>query len=57
MGQLSQLDTIGTLYATSEIGCFDTIIINMRFPTKWHFDKCIDSDKPVQPPFKHSNAK
>ena len=25
---------------------------DMRFPTMWHFDKRIDSDEPVQPPFK-----
>ena len=29
----------------------------MWFPTMWHFDMNIDSDEPVQPPFKLRNSK
>ena len=29
----------------------------MRFPTKWHFDKCVGLDEPMQPPFKLRNSK
>ena len=44
-------------YSTFSSCLGDQMSRDMWFPSMWHFDKCIDSDEPVQPPFKLRTSK